>query len=245
MEPVTLYAGARVDQVDLTDCTHWVLRDSLRLEDLALDDPESRQLFEGFLLRQADDNLLEYRILIRATDGRYLMVAQLPIPSGLPRFGPKPRTARHQQVSRATARRLLLQSRDPSDLDGEYDLPSDLRDIVPTTVEPATSAESASIESENQSVGASGLAASLSPGPQSLDSRAVGLAHEILAEGRAIIVAEVARKLGKERTSLYDLPGFRALLEQDRASRDAAKQRRPRGTCDRLTGSVEAWLDVV
>jgi hypothetical protein len=34
-----------------------------------------------------------------------------------------------------------------------------------------------------------------------------------------------------------------ALVNQDRASREAAKSRRPRGTKDRETRTVEAWRE--
>ena len=79
--------------------------------------------------------------------------------------------------------------------------------------------------------------------PNCLDSRAVGFAHEMIQAGRGINVAEVARSLGCDRTKMYSLPGFRALVKQDRASREAAKARRPRGTKDRDTRTLEAWRD--
>jgi hypothetical protein len=77
--------------------------------------------------------------------------------------------------------------------------------------------------------------------PQALDSRAVGFAHEMLNQEQRINVAEIARRLECERTKLYDLTGFMALVKQDRASREAAKLRRPRGTKDRDTRTLEAW----
>jgi hypothetical protein len=79
--------------------------------------------------------------------------------------------------------------------------------------------------------------------PKSLDSQAVGLAYEMLTEQQSINVSEIARRLGVERTSLYDLPAFSAMVEKDRASREAAKQRRPKGTKDRKTRTLEAWRD--
>ena len=80
--------------------------------------------------------------------------------------------------------------------------------------------------------------------PISLDSRAVGLAHEFFQAGKPINVAEVARMLGVERTKLYrGCPGFQAMVTQDRASAERAKKRRPRGSKDGETGQVEAWHD--
>jgi hypothetical protein len=69
--------------------------------------------------------------------------------------------------------------------------------------------------------------------PQSLDRRAVGFAHEMLAKGKGINVAEVARWLGCERTKLY------VFL---RAS--ATKNRRPaeQPIPHALARDLRAWL---
>src|SRR5262249_1575353 len=77
--------------------------------------------------------------------------------------------------------------------------------------------------------------------PESLDSLAVGFAYEMLTKGERINVTEVARLVGCERTKLYDCPGFRALVEQDRKGAEARKRRMPRGIKDRDTRTVEAW----
>jgi hypothetical protein len=79
--------------------------------------------------------------------------------------------------------------------------------------------------------------------PENLAGRAVALAFEALNRGERINVAAVARALGCERTKLYDLSGFRALVERDRMGADAAKQRRARGTKEARTGRVEAWRE--
>ncbi len=79
--------------------------------------------------------------------------------------------------------------------------------------------------------------------PQSLDSRAVGFAHEMISKDNTINVSEVARLLECDRAKPYDLPGFMALVKQDRASKEAAKKRRPRGAKDKRTRTVEAWRD--
>ncbi len=53
--------------------------------------------------------------------------------------------------------------------------------------------------------------------PQSLDSRAMGVAHEMMDVQGWINVAEVARRLGVTRTKLYRrCPAFKALLAVDR-----------------------------
>jgi hypothetical protein len=77
--------------------------------------------------------------------------------------------------------------------------------------------------------------------PKSLDSRAVGLAHEMLTEKKKINVAAIARELKVDRTCLYALQGFMALVKQDRASHARDKKRWAPGTKDRQTRSVEAW----
>lgn len=80
--------------------------------------------------------------------------------------------------------------------------------------------------------------------PHSLDSKAVGIAHEMLDRDNFINVAEVARRLGEDRTKLYRrCPAFRAMVAKDRESREAAKGGRPRGSKDRRHGTVEAWRD--
>lgn len=79
--------------------------------------------------------------------------------------------------------------------------------------------------------------------PEDLDSRAVGFAHQAMNRGESINVSQIAKELGCERTKLYDLPGFRALVDKNRADRDAAKKSRPRGSKDRKTGNMEAWDD--
>lgn len=76
--------------------------------------------------------------------------------------------------------------------------------------------------------------------PGSMDSRAVGFAHEMLSKKKRINVSEIARLLEVERTSLYDLPGFHSLVKQDRASRKRDKGRWPKGTKDRKTRTIEA-----
>jgi hypothetical protein len=76
--------------------------------------------------------------------------------------------------------------------------------------------------------------------PKSLDSRAVGVAHEMLQRDGSVNVAEVARRLRVERTKLYrQCPAFKALVDRDRASREAAKSHRPRGWKDGDTGTLE------
>lgn len=81
--------------------------------------------------------------------------------------------------------------------------------------------------------------------PQSLDSRAVGFAHEMLEKGGWINVAEVARRLGlKDRTKLYrSCPGFLALVKTDRQSNRDRKAGFRRGSKDRQTGRIECADD--
>jgi hypothetical protein len=76
--------------------------------------------------------------------------------------------------------------------------------------------------------------------PKSIASEAIGLAYEMVVAKKGINVAAIARKLKVERTSLYDYPGFRALLDEDRASRKPNKNRWHSGSKDRQTRSVEA-----
>jgi hypothetical protein len=99
---------------------------------------------------------------------------------------------------------------------------------------------------ESSSEGAEGSPEQVEPGtwPKSLDSKAVGIAHELLKVDGWINVAEVARRLNEERTKLYrQCPTFMAMVEKDRASGEAAKSRRPRGSKDPKTGTVEGWAD--
>jgi hypothetical protein len=80
--------------------------------------------------------------------------------------------------------------------------------------------------------------------PQNLDSRAVGVAHEMLGKDGWINVSEVARRLGVERTALYrDCPAFRALRARDRQARDDRRKEFPSGSKDRASGRVECADD--
>ncbi len=80
----------------------------------------------------------------------------------------------------------------------------------------------------------------------SLDSRAVAVAHEISASGKPVILAEVARRLGAERTKVYrDCPTLRSLINTDRAQRQDRKKSIPRGMKDPKTRKVETWQDVL
>jgi hypothetical protein len=80
--------------------------------------------------------------------------------------------------------------------------------------------------------------------PKELDSRAVGIAHELLNAHDYINVAEAARRLGVERTRLYRAcPAFMAMVGRDRASREAAKSQRPRGWKDSKTRTVEGLAE--
>jgi hypothetical protein len=76
--------------------------------------------------------------------------------------------------------------------------------------------------------------------PQSLDSRAVGIAHEMLEKDGSINIAEVARRLGVDRTKLYrSCPAFLAMARTDRQSNHDRKAGFHRGSKDRQTGRVE------
>jgi hypothetical protein len=80
--------------------------------------------------------------------------------------------------------------------------------------------------------------------PQSLDSRAVGIAHEMLQKGDPINIAEVARRLGVDRTKLYRCcPGFQRVVEVDRQSNRDRKAGFRRGSKDRETGRIECADD--
>jgi hypothetical protein len=59
----------------------------------------------------------------------------------------------------------------------------------------------------------------------------------------AVNVSKIAKQLGCDRSGLYKMREFKQALRVARAIREEAKQRRPRGTKDRYTGSVEAWKD--
>jgi hypothetical protein len=60
--------------------------------------------------------------------------------------------------------------------------------------------------------------------PKGLDSQAVGIAHEMLEKDGWINVAEVARRLGEERTKLYrSCPAFSAMVRADRQAKTDRK----------------------
>jgi hypothetical protein len=77
--------------------------------------------------------------------------------------------------------------------------------------------------------------------PQSLESRALGIAHETWAREGTVNVAGVARRLGVSRDKLYRCPNFCSLVRMSRQLNDDAKLRYPRGSKDRKTGTVEAF----
>jgi hypothetical protein len=79
--------------------------------------------------------------------------------------------------------------------------------------------------------------------PQSLDSRAVGIAHELLEKDGSINVSEVARRLVVERTKLYRCKGFMALVNADRQSNHDRKAGFRRGSKNRETGRIECADD--
>ena len=79
--------------------------------------------------------------------------------------------------------------------------------------------------------------------PQSLDSQAVGIAHEMLQGEGWINVAEVARRLGVERTKLYRCPGFKAMVRTDRDEKRRRKAHYSRGSKDRQTRRLECADD--
>jgi hypothetical protein len=104
--------------------------------------------------------------------------------------------------------------------------------------DPTTAPNPTASQTENESCGETP-----GPLPQGLESRAVGLGHEMLKRLGWINVTEVARRLGVERTKLYRCTAFNALRLADRQQRQDRKSRYPKGSKDPYTGRTECASD--
>jgi hypothetical protein len=79
--------------------------------------------------------------------------------------------------------------------------------------------------------------------PLSLDDKACGVWSRLALEDKAPTTAEVARRIGCARASLYRCLNFRKLVEADQRRANGRKREMPKGWRDHETGRVEASIE--
>ena len=168
---------------------------------------------------------------ITTTDGRYTPAVPQPSPDWP-----------YHEISREQVTAIMKGH--------DYRLPPSLAEASPVRLSPSETA-APSVPPEGERIGGPAdvsdrpaTPAGPESWPQNLDSRAVGVAHEMLAGNGSINVSEVARRLGVERTALYrDCPAFRAMLATDRQSKEDRRKGFRRGSKDYVTRGIECADD--